>query len=239
MTKRAGHAFVSYVREDARHVDQMQRDLEAGGIPVWRDTADLWPGEDWRSKIRSAITDNALVFIACFSHDSVSRAKSYQNEELTLALEQLRLRRPGSPWLIPVRFDDCVVPDLDIGSGRTLASIQRANLFGNQRDRESDRLLATIRRLLGHEQRPGSPAPAKTAPVSPRQVDYYAGVVRDTGTSRTARVNAATWLASHGHPQPAIDYFTKVADDPQASETARIIAINWLAKNGNEAGKNP
>ena len=48
--------------------------LEAAGIPVWRDTADLWPGEDWRMNIRRAITDNALVFIACFSLVSLARS---------------------------------------------------------------------------------------------------------------------------------------------------------------------
>jgi len=89
----AGHAFISYVREDSRRVDELQRTLEAAGVPVWRDTADLWPGEDWRAKIRSAITDNALVFIACFSQASRACGMSYQNEELTLAIEQLRLRR--------------------------------------------------------------------------------------------------------------------------------------------------
>jgi hypothetical protein len=64
--KPAGHAFISYVREDSHEVDKLQRELEAAGISVWRDTADLWSGEDWRAKIRRAITDNALVFIACF-----------------------------------------------------------------------------------------------------------------------------------------------------------------------------
>jgi hypothetical protein len=41
-------------------------------------------GQDWRSMIRQAITSNALVFIACFSNNSLSRETSYQNEELTL-----------------------------------------------------------------------------------------------------------------------------------------------------------
>src|SRR5271169_6058406 len=100
-----GHAFVSYVREDSLQVDRMQRVLEARGVRVWRDTADLWPGEDWRAKIRHAITDNALVFIACFSRNSILRQKSYQREELSLAIEQMRLRSPDEPWLIPVRFD--------------------------------------------------------------------------------------------------------------------------------------
>jgi hypothetical protein len=57
-----GHAFISYAREDSPRVDQLQQMLKAAGIPEWRDTAGLWPGEDWRAKIRHAITDNALVF---------------------------------------------------------------------------------------------------------------------------------------------------------------------------------
>lgn len=75
-----GHAFISYVREDSSAVDVLQRMLEAAAIPVWRDTASLWPGEDWRARIRDAITRDALVFIACFSSHSAERQKSYQNE---------------------------------------------------------------------------------------------------------------------------------------------------------------
>jgi transcriptional regulator with XRE-family HTH domain len=146
--KLAGHAFISYVREDSHRVDQLQRTLEAAGIRVWRDTADLWPGENWRANIRRAITDNALVFIACFSQLSLRRKRSYQNEELLLAIEQLRLRRPDDPWLIPVRFDDCDIPDRDLGSGRTLASIQRADLFGDKSAENAMRLLAAIQRIL-------------------------------------------------------------------------------------------
>jgi TIR domain len=144
-----GHVFISYVREDAHRVDQLQRALEAAGIPVWRDTADLWPGEDWREKIRSAITDNALVFLACFSHASLARSKSYQNAELTLAIEQMRLRRPGDPWLIPVRFDECHIPDPDIGGGRTLTSIQHADLPSDRFDEGAARLVIAILRILG------------------------------------------------------------------------------------------
>jgi TIR domain-containing protein len=147
--KLSGNAFISYVREDSHNVDKLQQTLEAVGISVWRDTADLWPGEDWRVKIRRAITEDALVFIACFSSRSVVREKSYQNEELLLAIDQLRLRRPQNPWLIPVRFDDCEVPDLDLGGGRTLASIHRADLFGDSRDMAAERLVTVVLRLLG------------------------------------------------------------------------------------------
>jgi TIR domain/UTRA domain len=143
-----GHAFISYVREDSDNADWLQWTLESVGIRVWRDTADLWPGEDWRAKIRQAITADALVFVACFSRNSLARKVSYQNEELVLAIEQLRLRRPDQPWLIPVRFDDCAIPDLDIGGGRTLGSIQRADLYGDRREEQASRLVQIVARKL-------------------------------------------------------------------------------------------
>jgi hypothetical protein len=145
----SGHAFVSYVREDAGAVDRLQRVLRDAGIPVWLDRSDLWPGEDWQAKIRQAITDNALVFVACFSSSSLGRVKSYQNEELVVAVEQLRLRQPEQPWLIPVRFDDCEIPDRDIGGGRRFSSLQRVDLFGNSYDDGAARLVEGIRRILG------------------------------------------------------------------------------------------
>jgi hypothetical protein len=125
----------------------LQNILENAGVRVWRDT-DLWPGEDWRAEIRRAIIDDALVFIACFSRKSLARNKSYQNEELTLAIAEMRLRRPDQRWLIPVRFDDCDIPDLDIGGGRSLSSIQRADLLDNRFDDGAARLTEAILRIL-------------------------------------------------------------------------------------------
>jgi hypothetical protein len=159
----AGHAFISYVREDTLQIDQLQWTLEAAGVPVWRDTADLWPGEDWRTKIRRAITNDALVFLACFSQASLARGKSYQNEELTLAIEQLRRRTPDDPWLIPVRLDECEIPDRDIGGGRTLTSIQRADLFGDHYDEGAARLVAVVLRVLG-QQTDAATASAENSP---------------------------------------------------------------------------
>lgn len=155
-----GHAFLSYVREDTAEVDALQQTLEAAGIRVWRDTQDLWPGEDWRAKIRQAITDDALVFLACFSSRGVSKPKSYQNEELVLAVDEIRRRRPDEPWLIPVRLDECDIPDRDLGGGRTLSSLQRVDLHGDQTGRGIARLVATVLRLLG------SDATANALPLS-------------------------------------------------------------------------
>jgi len=143
-----GHVFVSYVREDSGHVERLQHALEQAGIPVWRDTADLWPGDDWRARIKTAIRQNALIFVACFSRPGLSRTKSYQNEELLLAAEQVRLRRLDLPWLIPVRFDDCDLPDLDLGGGRTLNSLQRVDLFGDRAEDGFLRITQAVLRIL-------------------------------------------------------------------------------------------
>lgn len=115
-----GRALISYVRENSPDADRLQRILEDADIPVRRDTVHLWPGQNWRAHIRGAITRDSLAFLACFSHASGARLQSYQNEELNEAIRQPRLRLRDITCFIPVLFDDCQIPDLDIGDGRTL-----------------------------------------------------------------------------------------------------------------------
>jgi len=143
------HAFLSYMHEDKIHVDELQEALEAAGIQVWRDTQALWPGEDWQMKIRAAIETDSLAFIACFSTSADQREKSYQYEELTLAVEQYRLRPPDSSWLFTVRFDDCMVPAFDLGAGRALdKTIQRTDLFGSGKTVQTVRLSQAVGRVV-------------------------------------------------------------------------------------------
>jgi TIR domain/Pentapeptide repeats (8 copies) len=142
-----GHVFISYVREDAERVDRLQHLLEAEGLTVWRDTSDLWPGQDWRIEIRKAI-EGGLAFIACFSEHSESRDTSYQNEELIFAIEMIRRRSPGKVWLLPVRFADCQLPPFDLGASRTLDSLQRVDLFnGTAWEPATARLAAAVRKV--------------------------------------------------------------------------------------------
>jgi hypothetical protein len=145
----AGHVFISYGHEDSASVDKLRARLIDAGIRVWRDKKDLCPGDHWRTVIGRAIKDGTLVFLACFSAESLARSQSWQNEELTLAVEQMRLRAPDEPWLIPARFDNCDIPDIDIGAGRTLDSIQRCDLFGDDADDQAARLVVAIKRILG------------------------------------------------------------------------------------------
>ncbi|HEY3902547.1 MAG TPA: TIR domain-containing protein [Streptosporangiaceae bacterium] len=142
------HVFLSYAHEDTDAVDQLQEALEAAGIQVWRDTKDLLPGQDLRSTIRKAITGSAFVFITCFSAASVALTKSHQNEELMLAIEEVRQRRIDQPWLIPVRLDACEVPDREIGGGRTLRSLVWIDLFGPTKAQQTQRLVRAVQQNL-------------------------------------------------------------------------------------------
>lgn len=146
---RPGHVFISYVREDRDAVNALQRHLSAAGVAVWRDTESLWPGQDWRAEIRRSIQSGSFAFLACFSDASEARETSYQNEELLLAVEQQRLRPVGRPWLIPVRLNECAIPDHDLGAGRTLNSINRIDLFGEDYDLNVTRLVTAVLRIVG------------------------------------------------------------------------------------------
>jgi Domain of unknown function (DUF4407)/TIR domain len=143
------HVFISYAHEDSPKVDKLQDMLEKAGVSVWRDTEQLWPGQNWRAVIEHAIKNDALVFLACFSSTSLAREKSYQNQELVLAIEQMRELRPDVSWLIPVRLDDCEIPDISFGDGRTLKSIQHGDFFGPREN--GQRLLASVLQILGDE----------------------------------------------------------------------------------------
>jgi nucleoside phosphorylase len=169
-TPTLGRVFLSYARENSGEVDRLAELLKGAGLDVWRDSADLWPGQDWRREIRKAITSQAFVFIACFSSRSVAKKTDFQNEELTLAIEEIRKRQEGEPWLIPVRFDECQIPDRTIDSNRTLRSLTSIDLFGPQADASARRLIETIRRMLAQN----SPE-AETATVQERSLPLLPG----------------------------------------------------------------
>ncbi len=125
--------FLSYVREDRPTVDRLAADLKAYGADVWLDRTAIKPGERWADAIRRGISEGDF-FLACFSKAFSARGKTYMNEELTLAIEELRQRSYDQSWFIPVRFDDCEVPARPIGAGETLNSLQRVDLFGDWKE---------------------------------------------------------------------------------------------------------
>jgi hypothetical protein len=119
--------FLSYVREDSPLVDRLAADLRAAGIEVWLDRDNIAAGERWRDAIRGGIRRGDL-FIACFSSNYAQRDQTYMNEELILAIEQLRMRPTDRSWFIPVSLDGAAIPERTVGAGETLRDLQAVDL---------------------------------------------------------------------------------------------------------------
>jgi hypothetical protein len=84
-------------------VARLAEALKAREIEVWLDKTHLNPGDRWADVIRREIAQGDF-FIACFSTEYSRRSKSYMNEEITQAIEQLRQRPSDQPWFNPRTF---------------------------------------------------------------------------------------------------------------------------------------
>lgn len=122
--------FISYVREDKELIDKLAADLASNAVEAWIDRRQLLPGYRWQDAIRRAIGEGDF-FIACFSSAYNARSKTYMNEELILAIEELRKRSSDRVWFIPIRLSPCQIPDRSIGAGETVNSLQSVDLFDN------------------------------------------------------------------------------------------------------------
>ena len=138
----SGQAFVSYVHEDTAKVQRLFEDLTSYGAKLWLDRNDLAPGIRWKVAIREAVREGAF-FVACFSHTSVEKGRTYMNEELMLAIEEIRQRPAHMSWFVPVKLDDYSVPDLDVGGGVTLRDFQFVDL-ASEWDRGVRRIIDVI-----------------------------------------------------------------------------------------------
>ena len=124
------HVFISYCHEDKGSVYDLCRVLSSHNVVVWIHRDHLVPGILWKQVIQQAI-NNGDFFIACFSKESNSREKTYMNEELSIAIERLKQKPYDKIWFIPVKLNDCEIPDIEIAEGNTLRDMQYINLYEN------------------------------------------------------------------------------------------------------------
>ena len=115
-----GMVFLSYAREDAEQVVRLAVRLKRKGFTTWLDTENLVPGDPWLESIERAIS-KATVFVACLSNKSVSKRGIVQ-AELRSALDARRRLLDSDIYLIPVRLEECEVPE-------TLQSLQWVDYF--------------------------------------------------------------------------------------------------------------
>lgn len=120
--------FLAHASEDEERVKDLYRRLQEHGLHPWLDKIDLVPGQNWQIEIPKAI-QSAAIFLACLSKNSVAK-RGYVQQEFRYALSAYAKFPPGSIYLIPVRLDDCDVPDLQSPElGLDLRHLQWVDLF--------------------------------------------------------------------------------------------------------------
>ena len=101
--------FLSYAREDEAQVRDVYRRLLDAGFEVWMDKINLLPGQRWQQEIPHAI-HNADFILIFFSKHSVTK-RGYIQRVSRLALETLDEMAPDAIHTVPIRLDDCQIPE--------------------------------------------------------------------------------------------------------------------------------
>jgi len=131
--------FLCYAREDKEQVDELYQRLLAAGFSPWQDKESLLPGQEWTAEIEQAIRESDF-FLACLSRNSIDKAGVIQRE-IKFALKTQQKKFKGKVYLIPVRLEDCRLPE-------DLQQFQWVDWF---EEKAWEKLFKTIRR--GIEQR--------------------------------------------------------------------------------------
>jgi len=101
--------FISYSRDDIATAEEIYIFLKDKRCIPWMDKYDLLPGQKWKLEIGKNIRLSDF-FLACLSNNSVSK-KGYVQKELKEAISVLEQVPEGQIYIIPVRLEDCIVPD--------------------------------------------------------------------------------------------------------------------------------
>lgn len=129
--------FIAYVDEDVRQAERLYDSLRASGFDPWLDKRKLLPGQNWPRSIERAI-EVSDFFIACFSRRGATK-RGHFHSELRYAIECASRAPLGEIYFVPVRLDDCEVPE------RISGSIQYVDLFPDW-EKGFARVLAALRK---------------------------------------------------------------------------------------------
>ena len=125
--------FLCHANEDKAQVRQVYQRLKTEGFNPWLDEKDLLPGQLRNQEIRKALksSDFILVFL---SRNSVAKRGDIQRE-MKLALDAWQEIPEGQIHTIPIRLDDCMIPE-------QFQQFEPVDLFG---DGGWERLIRAIR----------------------------------------------------------------------------------------------
>ena len=101
--------FLCHSKVDKPAVRQLYRKLVDLGITPWFDEENLLPGDDWELAIKKEVRTSDVVLV-CLSQVSVT-TRGFAQKEIRLALDVADEQPEGTIFVIPVRLEECEVPD--------------------------------------------------------------------------------------------------------------------------------
>jgi len=106
--KEAPTIFLSYARQDRKGIEALYKRLSNAGFKPWMDK-DILPGERWENRIQQAMR-SADFFLACLTANSVDK-RGFLQKEIKFALDIAKEMLDEDIYIIPLRLEDCTVPD--------------------------------------------------------------------------------------------------------------------------------
>lgn len=121
-------AFLSYVKENESIIRFLDQVLTDYGIDVVTNYRNIDGGSNWERTLKQLIEDSGH-FVACFSKEFNMREKTVLYRELDYAIRCAEDYPFDRKWIIPVRINECTIPNIEIRSRERLTDLQRIDLF--------------------------------------------------------------------------------------------------------------
>lgn len=131
--------FLCYSKENSTDVREFRERLKAETwIDPWFDEEDILPGEKWEDLVTEAVHNSHAVII--FLSSFAVRTEGFFHVELKHALDSAAEKPDGTIFIIPIRLDDCQVPE-------RLQPYQYVDYFGDaeQKDRVYTSLIKALK----------------------------------------------------------------------------------------------
>lgn len=101
--------FISHAKEDNAAAKRLYKRLKEDGFNLWLDEENLLPGQNWSLEIEKAMRASDAILL-CFSEVSIAKS-GYIQKEYKRAMSILEEKPEGALFVIPVRLDECDMPN--------------------------------------------------------------------------------------------------------------------------------
>ena len=104
------NVFLCHSSRDKPVVRRLYRQLgKEKWIDPWLDEEKLDPGDRWNFEIRRAVRNSDIV-IVCISNSSINK-EGFIQKEIRFALDVADEKPEGTIFIIPLKLEECTVPD--------------------------------------------------------------------------------------------------------------------------------